>query len=150
MVEVSIRMKYGNREIRSIISGYESTYGHLSDLLFTVRKKGCSSPQFVDDLMIWSSIINSFQEGVEYEKEIVTYSNEFFNIFTPRKLELLERVIKRNYSSVREIAKYLNRDYKNVYDDLRSLYKAGLIEMKKHGREISITAVPLSINIKVK
>jgi len=48
-------------------------------------------------------------------------------VLTPRRLELLRRLHVDGPESVRALAKKLSRDYKNVYNDVQALERAGLI-----------------------
>jgi predicted transcriptional regulator len=46
---------------------------------------------------------------------------------TPRRLDLLKAIHSKNDTSVRALAAFLSRDYKNVYQDVKSLEAVGLI-----------------------
>jgi len=48
-------------------------------------------------------------------------------VLTPRRLELLKRLYDQGPMSVRALAKTLNRDYKNVHQDVQTLEQVGLI-----------------------
>jgi len=48
-------------------------------------------------------------------------------VLTPRRLELLKVLHESGPESVRSLAKRLQRDYKNVYHDVRALERVGLI-----------------------
>jgi predicted transcriptional regulator len=48
-------------------------------------------------------------------------------VLTPRRLELLKRLHDRGPMSIRALAKMLDRDYKNVHQDVQSLEHVGLI-----------------------
>ena len=49
---------------------------------------------------------------------------------TPRRLELMQILHGQGLSSIRALAKKLQRDYRNVYDDVKSLHNIGLILSK--------------------
>ena|SRR5208283_2669612 len=51
-------------------------------------------------------------------------------VLTTRRLELLKVLHESGPSSVRALAKKLNRDYKNVHQDIALLEKVGLIQRK--------------------
>jgi predicted transcriptional regulator len=48
-------------------------------------------------------------------------------VLTPRRLELLKALHEAGPYSVRALAKRLQRDYKNVYNDAQALERVGLI-----------------------
>jgi predicted transcriptional regulator len=52
------------------------------------------------------------------------------SVLTTRRLELLKVLHESGPSSVRALAKKLNRDYKNVHQDVALLEKVGLIQRK--------------------
>jgi predicted transcriptional regulator len=58
------------------------------------------------------------------------------NILTPRRLDLLKALHDRNDTSVRALASLLKRDYKNVYQDVKSLEAVGLIVKSKNGLSV--------------
>lgn len=74
----------------------------------------------------------------------VTKYELFFRAFTDKRLELLRVIKKEHPSSVYELAKMLNRNLKNVSDDVHYLAGLGLIEVEKaksNGREKTIPTV---------
>lgn len=51
---------------------------------------------------------------------------------TPARWTLLERLAGDGPLSVRELARRLRRDYKNVHTDVRRLAELGLVERREH------------------
>ena len=56
-----------------------------------------------------------------------------FRILTPGRWTLLEKLHQVGPSSIRSISKKLGRDYKNVYQDVQKLDKAGLVMKDDNG-----------------
>jgi predicted transcriptional regulator len=52
---------------------------------------------------------------------------------TPKRLELIRLIRKRHPSSINELAALVHRDFKRVYQDVRSLADAGLVDLAKNG-----------------
>jgi len=52
----------------------------------------------------------------------------FFQVLSKRRIALLKALHANGLSSIRELSKLLRRDYKNVYQDVQLLKKAGLIQ----------------------
>ena len=50
---------------------------------------------------------------------------------TPKRLELLHTIKEKAPKSIYELAKIVNRDLKNVIQDLSFLERLGLVELKK-------------------
>lgn len=52
-------------------------------------------------------------------------------VLTPKRLELLHKIKESNPSSLYELAKQLNRDLKNVTQDLEYLERLDLVKLNK-------------------
>ena len=52
------------------------------------------------------------------------------SVLSPRRLDLLRVLHELGPSSVRALARKLNRDYKNVHQDVTLLERAGLVQRK--------------------
>ena len=52
------------------------------------------------------------------------------SLLTDKRMALLEFVANTPNLSIRQLAAFLERDYKNVYDDVQRLMSLGLIEVK--------------------
>lgn len=52
-------------------------------------------------------------------------------VLTPKRLELLHQIKENSPSSLYELAKQLNRDLKNVTQDLEYLERLDLVKLKK-------------------
>ena len=57
----------------------------------------------------------------------------FLKYITPKRFELLDNLHHNDASSVRGLAKLLNRHYKNVFDDVKLLELIGLVEKDEAG-----------------
>ena len=54
--------------------------------------------------------------------------NEYRNLFSEKRLDIIKALRHKKFISIYEIAKELNRAYKNVYDDVNLLLELGIIE----------------------
>lgn len=64
-------------------------------------------------------------------------------VITGARLELLNNIRRMKPRSIQELARFVKRDFKNVYQDVKLLAEFGLIELKNVGPRKS--AEPLSI-----
>ncbi len=64
---------------------------------------------------------------------------------SPRRLELLKHVHQHGAESVKELAERLERDYKNVHQDVTVLENAGLLV--RDGRKLSAPWDELQANV---
>lgn len=83
--------------------------------------------------------------------EIVGFENAtlLMKTLTPRRLELLQKLHVIGNSSIRALAKKLERDYSNVHQDIDILCKAGLLLRDKKGYysmpwEKIVTEIPMT------
>lgn len=86
--------------------------------------------------------------------EILSFENSalLLKTLTSKRLELLQGLHELGKSSIRNLAKRLNRDYSNVYQDIKVLHRIDLVCQDEAGNysvpwskiitEISMTAPP--------
>ena len=69
------------------------------------------------------------KEKIEIPEERLYFmeSSSFFRVLSKRRIALLKTLHGHGISSIRELSRMLKRDYKNVYQDVQLLKKAGLI-----------------------
>lgn len=61
--------------------------------------------------------------------------------FSPARLELLSVIIKSKPESIYALAKLVERDFKNVYHDVKMLSDMGMIELMPTGKRDSFMPV---------
>lgn len=61
-------------------------------------------------------------------------NDNFFEIFTEKRIEMLKKLQKSEFDSIRQFADMLQRDVKNVHNDLCLLQKHNLIGFERRGR----------------
>jgi predicted transcriptional regulator len=52
---------------------------------------------------------------------------------TPKRFELLAELHRLGHASINALAKHLHRQYRNVFDDVKSMEKLGLVEKDSSG-----------------
>jgi predicted transcriptional regulator len=57
-----------------------------------------------------------------------------FRVLTPKRWEILERLQQLGPSSLRGLARSLERDVKRVHEDVAALIEVGLVEKTERGR----------------
>jgi predicted transcriptional regulator len=62
---------------------------------------------------------------------------DLFHVFTEKRLEMVREIRDMRPSSIRELAERLQRDIKNVYEDLCLLEKSNVIGFETSGRKKS-------------
>ena len=54
-------------------------------------------------------------------------------VITGARIELISIIRSKKPSSIQELARFVDRDFKNVYQDVKLLAQFGLIELKEQG-----------------
>ncbi len=73
-------------------------------------------------------------EKGKLKKSIDTISlsgDEYRNLFSKKRLDIIKALRHKKFVSIYELAKQLDRPYKNVYDDINLLLELGIIEKKE-------------------
>jgi predicted transcriptional regulator len=68
-------------------------------------------------------------------------------VLTGKRMELLRYVRRHNVTSVRALAKALERDYSNVHADVQALMAAGLLDTTRGGVRADYDAIETKIAI---
>jgi predicted transcriptional regulator len=68
-------------------------------------------------------------------------------VLTGKRMELLRYVRRNNVTSIRALAKALQRDYSNVHADVRALAGAGLLDTSAKGVRADYDAIETKIAI---
>lgn len=82
-------------------------------------------------------------------KRSVGFSNvdSFRSFFSKKRMELLHAIKHKKPKSVYQLAKLLNREYKNVYDDVKLLEELGLITKENHTVEVDFNKLCIEVAI---
>ncbi|MBC7539411.1 MAG: transcriptional regulator [Bacteriovorax sp.] len=80
----------------------------------------------------WSKALRGQVKMVQKKDEIIFTSLEAASkVFTKGRMEILQTIMKENPRSIYDLAKILEKDFKNVYTDVKFLSEIGLIELKE-------------------
>ncbi len=131
-MRIESKITYSREEKEELVAQLKKRYGSLTSLQQKVAMRKCTSPEMVDDYMIW--------KGIEKKDAALTEAHiwknaEMMDQLTTRRLELLEHIHRTGGESVMALTIALKRNYKNVYDDLLALEKTGLICFRTSGRK---------------
>jgi hypothetical protein len=128
---IYVEKKDSARNIRLELRRLQAKYKSFEKLQNKVLKSRCNSPRQLEDYMVWAAL--NQPEPVLVERSRIV-QDEIFLYLTPRRMELLEYLNENPLNSIKDLAEILERDYKNVYDDVSALNKFDLIEFIKEGK----------------
>jgi len=140
-VPIRIVRRLSLEEAQSRLDNLEEKYGcGFEDFQERVNREG--EMELFDDYLEWSYMFHALraygEEGefdcvMEEEREL---TGELLFGLTPRRIELLYEIPKIPVRSINDLATRVERDVKNVYNDLRCLERLGLILLRRRGRSI--------------
>jgi predicted transcriptional regulator len=82
------------------------------------------------------SDVRKILEKEDEKDNILFVQKQFqkFEMLTEKRVQIVKTVIHRQPSSIRELAIFLHRDIKNVFDDVKVLNDMGMIKLIRIGR----------------
>jgi DNA-binding MarR family transcriptional regulator len=133
--------------VRLELRRLKATYKSFEKLQNNILKTRCNSPEMLEDYMIWAALNQSDPTLIERFR---ISQEELFTYLTPRRMELLEYLGAHPLDSIKDLAEILERDYKNVYDDVLALEKFGLVEFIREGKNkcpvTKVTKISIFLN----
>ncbi len=89
-----------------------------------------------DSLKRFKNVWERAEKGEKFDVpiEVLSFENTatLIKTLSPKRLELLQMLHALGGASIRKLAKELDRDYSNVYQDVKSLHRIGVI-LEKEG-----------------
>lgn len=131
-MQIKIIKKKSKDELGDMLRALGEKHGTLASLSQKVSINKCTSGNDMAELLVWRCL----KDGGDYSEEIVFENGELFDTLSPRRAELMEYLSKNSVGSIKELADALHRNYKNVYDDIRSLVDFELVDLIPSGRSI--------------
>ena len=76
---------------------------------------------------------NASLEGTLEEEQTLTFPSveKLFKILTPARWKIVKALQTKEFKSIRDLAKFLGRDYSNVWKDIQILNDLGIVEVEK-------------------
>jgi predicted transcriptional regulator len=116
----------------------------MSEVKFTVggAMEDEASRRFVD---AW----HRAERGESFHERHLAFESweALARVLTGKRMELLRYVRRHNVTSVRALARELNRDYSNVHADVKALAGAGLLDATAKGVHADYDAIETRIAI---
>jgi predicted transcriptional regulator len=98
------------------------------------------------------SAAEAIKNGKKIQKEAGVYFaslEAFRKAITPKRMQLLHTIRSEEPSSLHKLAKLLNRDIKNVSDDVIFLEQIGLIERKRYDNKTAPRSAYDEMQVKI-
>lgn len=130
-------------EVFARIKTYELKYKSI-EALGQKMSEGEASISEVLEYLEWRRLLHAYkayEEGEELDyvlEEVKEEDIDFLKkILTKERLRILIVLGREEFESISDLARFLNRNIKNVYQDLIDLRKAGFVRLQRKGKNIT-------------
>lgn len=117
---------------KTVIKEFNEKYGSIKELERLYKKTG--NNLFLVDLENWKYLNKNPDEEIESGEIKITNK---LNI-SDSKIEILDLIKNEKPESIRELARFLNKDIKTIHPKIKELEQEGLIELKKGNKNKKI------------
>lgn len=93
--------------------------------------------------------VSRHERGETVRERHLSFENweTLFSVLTPKRFELVQHLHRSPEPTIRALARALGRDFKRVYEDLRVLEEAGLIERDEEGLRADYASIETRIEL---
>ncbi|MCD6164497.1 MAG: hypothetical protein J7J30_03585 [Candidatus Odinarchaeota archaeon] len=130
-------------EVLAKIRIYELKYGNIENLGQRIGK-GMATLNEALEYLEWRRLLHAYkayEEGEELDYVLEEIKEKDIDslkkILTKERLKILIVLGREEFESISSLARYLNRNIKNVYQDLIVLQKNGFIRLLRKGRNVT-------------
>ncbi len=130
-------------EVLAKIRTYELKYGNIENLGQRIGKGRATLNEALEYLE-WRRLLHAYkayEEGEELDYVLEEIKEKDIDslkkILTKERLKILIVLGREEFESISNLARYLNRNIKNVYQDLIILQKNGFIRLLRKGRNVT-------------
>ena len=94
----------------------------------------------------WKQALKGKKRSIQKDEDIILTSLETISkVFSKSRMEVLRTIIHKKPRSIYELAKLLDRDFKNVHSDVKLLADIGLIELKERKSDSRKGLIPKAL-----
>ena len=79
----------------------------------------------------WKAALRGKKKAIQKDEVIFTAIETLARIFAKTRMQVLRTIILEKPNSIYELAKMVDRDFKNVHSDVKLLSEIGLIDLKE-------------------
>jgi len=80
----------------------------------------------------WKQALKGKKKSIQKDEDIILTNLETISkVFSKTRMEILRAIIHQKPKSIYELAKWVDRDFKNVHTDVKLLADIGLVELKE-------------------
>ena len=126
-----VKRNYSDKDLDILKKSIRRRIGRYEKINKILKIRKCTNPEVGEAYLYLLAI----QNGEDVQEEVIIEEKKVFSALTPKRFELIELVNDFGPISIQDLARKANRNYKNVYDDVFSLYRFFLLNMVRSGKE---------------
>lgn len=126
-----LKRKYRKEDVDVLKKSIRRKYGRIEKIKKLLQIKKCAMPDIGEAYLFYLTI----NDGAPVEEEVIIEDRKVLNHISAKRFELIEFLNSNKPMSLKELAGRINRDYKNVYDDVSSLSRYFVLNVVRYGRE---------------
>lgn len=92
----------------------------------------------LEDFEYYAKRPDMIHKKIQRAVSLIPVTDEALAMFTAQRLKMLDILQFERFESVRQLAEYLGRDVRNVYDDLRRFRSLGILDLEPGPRNSRI------------
>lgn len=100
----------------------------------TLTVRVASPDDAFDDVADQLAAIDRGEEPEPLSRVTFQRETDLQRLLSPKNIELLRTIARESPGSIRELARLVDRDIRQVHDNLRDLESYGLVEVEQAGR----------------
>lgn len=119
--------------VSEFLEGIKQRYTNLEKLRVHLNghPRDVRAKQDLEDFEYYIKRPELMQEKIQRAVSLIPVTPEALTIFTDQRLKMLDTLQYRRFESVRQLAEYLGRDVRNVYDDLKRFQSLGILDFEQ-------------------
>jgi predicted transcriptional regulator len=129
-------------EVSQRVADIEAKYGGNLEEIPDRFAEGHHDRVAFEDYVEWLGMehaLRAYREGEDFDyftEDILELGEDELSKLTPRRMELMDQMSRHRANSINELAIRVERDVKNVYNDLKTLERLGFVRLVKEGRRL--------------
>ena len=139
-MQLRIMRRIPLQEVNNRVTELEKEYNEALEDIPELFAESRIKAEAFEDYVEWIDMIHSlraYNEGEDFDylkEEVIELNRDSISQLTPRRMELLDFLSENRVGSINELAKRINRDIKNVYNDVKALEELQFISLTREGR----------------
>jgi len=147
------QIKYKFMNLEKLRDDFEGDVENIRRIYMATKKVRITIRSLKESSEEFKEVAREIDKGI-FKPRTPTIGFENFDVyiraFTPKRMELLQKIISKKPKTISELARITNRDFKNVHSDIKLLEEYDLVKLKKTNSGLMPVALYDEIDIDIK